>query len=208
MLKYRKYVQEEGFKHRKVTLEWSEANGDVERHMQRIKKTATATLQLLLYQLTNEIAHQGFWIYSWLKTITWFWRWLSNRLSRRHPDNHFQSRYVPPGFKPFSYNELCNIVPVCLQNFFDAIFQKRRRVLHHGFQTLRNSWKHDAEGGVLLSLRCVWNPWWNTNPELLTCLLYWNNETFWNHRSSQLYMFSLYGKNTFNLHAWWIVFSV
>ena len=133
VLKYRKYVQEEGFKHRKVTLEWSEANGDVERHMQRIKKTATATLQLLLYQLTNEIAHQGFWIYSWLKTITWFWRWLSNRLSRRHPDNHFQSRYVPPGFKPFSYHELCNIVPVSLQNFFDAIYQKRRRVLHHGF---------------------------------------------------------------------------
>ena len=83
VLKYRKYVQEEGFKHCKVTLGWSEANGDIERHMQRIKKTATATLQLLLYQLTNEIAHQGFWIYNWLKTITWFWRWLSNRLSRR-----------------------------------------------------------------------------------------------------------------------------
>ena len=114
-----------------------------------------------------------------------------------HPDNHFQSRYVPPGFKPFSYNEMCNIAPVCLQNFFGAIYQKRWRVLHHGFQTLRNSWKHDAEGGVLLSFRCVWNPWWNTNPEVLTCLLYWNNKTFWNHRSRQLYIFSLYRKNTF-----------
>ena len=59
VLKYRKYVQEEGFKHRKVKLGWPEANGDVERRMQRIKNTAKATLQLLLYRLTNEIAHHG-----------------------------------------------------------------------------------------------------------------------------------------------------
>ena len=40
------YAREEGFKHRKVTLGWPEANGDVERCMQIIKKTARiATLQ-------------------------------------------------------------------------------------------------------------------------------------------------------------------
>ena len=40
------YAREEGFKHRKVTPGWPEANGDVERCMQRIKKTARiATLQ-------------------------------------------------------------------------------------------------------------------------------------------------------------------
>ena len=25
-----------------------------------------------------------------------------------HPDDHFQSRYVIPGFKPFSYESLCS----------------------------------------------------------------------------------------------------
>ena len=38
--KFEEYLQEEGFKHRKVTPGWAEANGDVERFMQRIKKTA------------------------------------------------------------------------------------------------------------------------------------------------------------------------
>ena len=38
--KFEEYSQEEGFKHRKVTPGWAEANGDVERSMQRIKKTA------------------------------------------------------------------------------------------------------------------------------------------------------------------------
>ena len=60
VLKYRKYVQEEGFKHRKVTLGWPEASGDVESCMQRIKKTATATLQLLLYQLPIRNRSPGF----------------------------------------------------------------------------------------------------------------------------------------------------
>ena len=44
--KFEEYAREEGFKHRKVTPGWPEANGDVERCMQRIKKTARiATLQ-------------------------------------------------------------------------------------------------------------------------------------------------------------------
>ena len=38
--KFEEYAREEGFKHRKVTPGWPEANGDVERCMQRIKKTA------------------------------------------------------------------------------------------------------------------------------------------------------------------------
>ena len=38
--KFEEFSQEEGFKHRKVTPGWAEANGDVERFMQRIKKTA------------------------------------------------------------------------------------------------------------------------------------------------------------------------
>ena len=38
--KFEEYTKEEGFKHRKVTPGWAEANGDVERFMQRIKKTA------------------------------------------------------------------------------------------------------------------------------------------------------------------------
>ena len=38
--KFEEYAKEEGFKHRKVTPGWAEANGDVERFMQRIKKTA------------------------------------------------------------------------------------------------------------------------------------------------------------------------
>ena len=44
--KFEQYTQEEGFKHRKVIPGWPEANGDVERFMQRIKKTArTAVLE-------------------------------------------------------------------------------------------------------------------------------------------------------------------
>ena len=43
---FEEYTQEEGLKHRKVTPGWAEANGDVERFMQRIKKTArTAVLE-------------------------------------------------------------------------------------------------------------------------------------------------------------------
>ena len=38
--KFEEYAKEEGSKHRKVTPGWAEANGDVERFMQRIKKTA------------------------------------------------------------------------------------------------------------------------------------------------------------------------
>ncbi|XP_044176587.1 uncharacterized protein K02A2.6-like [Acropora millepora] len=38
--KFEEYALEEGFKHRKVTPGWAEANGDVEKFMQRIKKTA------------------------------------------------------------------------------------------------------------------------------------------------------------------------
>ena len=38
--KCQEYAKEEGFKHQKVTPGWAEANGDVERFMQRIKKTA------------------------------------------------------------------------------------------------------------------------------------------------------------------------
>ena len=38
--KFEEYAREEGFKHQKVTPGWPEANGDVERCMQRIKKTA------------------------------------------------------------------------------------------------------------------------------------------------------------------------
>ena len=38
--KFEEYAKEEGFKHRKEPPGWVEANGDVERFMQRIKKTA------------------------------------------------------------------------------------------------------------------------------------------------------------------------
>ena len=38
--KFEKYAREEGFKHQKMTPGWPEANGDAERCMQRIKKTA------------------------------------------------------------------------------------------------------------------------------------------------------------------------
>ena len=34
-----------------------------------------------------------------------------------------------------------------------------------GFLTPRNGWKHDAEGGVLLLFRGVWNPWWKPKHE-------------------------------------------
>ena len=38
--KFAKYAQEQGFRHRKVTPGWAEANGDVERFMQTVKKSA------------------------------------------------------------------------------------------------------------------------------------------------------------------------
>ena len=38
--KFEEQTQEEGFKHRKVTPRWAEGNGDVEKFIQRIKKTA------------------------------------------------------------------------------------------------------------------------------------------------------------------------
>ena len=38
--KFEEYAREEGFKHPKVTPGWPEANGDVERCMQRIKKNS------------------------------------------------------------------------------------------------------------------------------------------------------------------------
>ena len=39
-----------------------------------------------------------------------------------------------------------------------VIYQKRVWVFHQRFQTLRNRWKHDAAGLVLLLFRGVWNP--------------------------------------------------
>ena len=55
--KCEQYVREGGFKHRKVTPGWLEANGDVERCMLRIKKTARiAALQGR--QLRDEV-HRG-----------------------------------------------------------------------------------------------------------------------------------------------------
>ena len=38
--------------------------------------------QRLLCLLTNQIAHQGFWIFNWL-TLPLDWRWLPHRLSKR-----------------------------------------------------------------------------------------------------------------------------
>ena len=49
--------------------------------------------------------------------------------------------------------------------------QKWVRGFHQGFQTPRNGWKHDAEGGVLLMFRGVWNPWWKTKHEFLSWLV-------------------------------------
>ena len=37
--KYAKYAQEQGFRYRKVTLGWAEANGDIEHFMQTVKKS-------------------------------------------------------------------------------------------------------------------------------------------------------------------------
>ena len=42
--------------------------------------------------------------------------------------------------------------------YFNMIDQKRVQGFPQGFQTPRNELKHDAEGGVLLLFRCVWNP--------------------------------------------------
>ena len=73
--------------------------------------------QRLLYRLTNQIAHQGFWIFNWLKlpldSEDGFRRGCQN-VSRQEqtfsglsqPDDHFQSSCVTPGFKPFSYEVL------------------------------------------------------------------------------------------------------
>ena len=44
---------------------------------------ASRVYQRLLYLLINQIADHGFWIFNWLKTITWLWRWLPHRLSKR-----------------------------------------------------------------------------------------------------------------------------
>ena len=41
--KFKEYAKEEGFKHQKVTPGWKEANDDVERFMQGIKKTVRIT---------------------------------------------------------------------------------------------------------------------------------------------------------------------
>ena len=38
--KFAKHVQELGFQHRKVTPGWAEVNGDVDRFMQTVKKSA------------------------------------------------------------------------------------------------------------------------------------------------------------------------
>ena len=38
--KFAKYAQEQGSRHTKVTPGWAEANGDVERFMQAVKKSA------------------------------------------------------------------------------------------------------------------------------------------------------------------------
>lgn len=38
--KFAKHAQELGFRHRKITPGWAEANGDVERFMQTVKKSA------------------------------------------------------------------------------------------------------------------------------------------------------------------------
>ena len=38
--KFANFAQEQGFRHRKVTPGWAEANGDVERFMQTLKKSA------------------------------------------------------------------------------------------------------------------------------------------------------------------------
>ena len=44
--------------------------------------TLSRPFQRLLYLLTNHIAHPDFWIFKWLKAITWLWRWLPHRLSK------------------------------------------------------------------------------------------------------------------------------
>ena len=41
--KFAKYAQEQGFRHRKVTPGWAEANGDIKRFMQTVKKTTRVT---------------------------------------------------------------------------------------------------------------------------------------------------------------------
>ena len=68
--------------------------------------------QRLLYLLTNQIAHQGFWIFNWL-TLP-----LDSedgfRTGCRNADDLFQSRYVTPGFKPFSYYHYCYIKTLTL----------------------------------------------------------------------------------------------
>ena len=76
-----------------------------------ITHLVTATLS------TDQSNHSpGFLNFQLTNTTTWFWRWLPHRLSKRllslttvlpsqdsnHPDDLFQSRYLTPGFKPFS----------------------------------------------------------------------------------------------------------
>ena len=96
----------------------------------------------------------------------------------------------------------------------EVIDQKRVRVFHQGFQTPRKRWKHDAEGGVLLLFRGVWNPWWKTKRSTkyearvffsnatignyaVTCFVKWNNKKLC---SVKFLPFSVRTR----LHAWFI----
>ena len=42
--KFANFAQEQEFRHQKVTLGWAEANGDVERYMQTLKKSARTSI--------------------------------------------------------------------------------------------------------------------------------------------------------------------
>ena len=85
--------------------------------------------QRLLHLLTNQIAHQGFWIFNWLRlsldSEDGFCQVVEMSVANNgsfqdsnHPDDLFQSRYVTPGFKPFSYK----LLPLTEEN---AIFFRR-----------------------------------------------------------------------------------
>ena len=53
-----------------------------------------------------------------------------------HPDDHFQSRYVTPGFKPFSYY-LSVVFPVAVSNVISMNFSKPKNETTHF-----RSWKY------------------------------------------------------------------
>ena len=57
--KFEEYAREEGFKHRKVTPGWPEANGDVERCMQRIKKKTEGIATLQDRPLRDEVRRRN-----------------------------------------------------------------------------------------------------------------------------------------------------